>query len=288
MISENWICETHTSGYEVRWKITGVLHRERTAYQELMVVETVELGKALILDGALQIADKDEFIYHEMISHVPVHSHPHPERILVIGGGDGGTVRELTRYPNVKQIDLVEIDKCVIQASQRFFPAVACGFEDSRVNVYIQDGLEFVQEQHGPYDIIIVDSSDPVGPAVQLFSYDFYANLDQRLAEDGMMVIQSESPIFYEQQFRNAYHNIARVFPITRVYLASIPTYVGGPWSFTIGSKKHQPDLLCSDRIQPPGLKYYNREVHKASFVLPGFVARMLEQDGSTVSGDSL
>lgn len=275
-MSNYWIYESHTPGYEVRWGITGILHQETTPFQELAVVETAELGKALILDGALQIAEKDEFIYHEMIAHVPMLSHPHPERVLIIGGGDGGTLREVTRYDTLNTVDMVEIDEQVVQASQRFFPEVASAFGDKRLNLVIDDGLEFARQQHGPYDVIIVDSSDPVGPATQLFSQAFYSDLYRLLDEDGMMVVQSESPIFFADYFQNAYANIHSVFPITRVYLASIPTYVAGPWTFTVGSKTCQPDEMVDDRIVPDELKYYNKEVHQAAFALPQFIRSMI------------
>ena len=204
-MSDFWIYESHTPGYEVRWRITDILHQETTPFQKLEVVETVELGKALILDGALQISEWDEFIYHEMIAHVAMLSHPNPERVLIIGGGDGGTLREVVRHPQLNVVDMVEIDEQVIKASKRFFPQVASAFTDKRLNLYIEDGLDFARGQHGPYDVIIVDSSDPVGPAEKLFTENFYSNLYKLLDDEGMMVVQSESPLFYREDFKNAY-----------------------------------------------------------------------------------
>lgn len=276
-MSDYWIYESHTPGYEVRWGITGILYHETTPFQKLSVVETLELGKALILDGALQIAEKDEFIYHEMIAHVPILSHPGPERILIVGGGDGGALREIARYPEVQSIEMVEIDQRVIDISKRYFPKVASAFSDKRLKLHIADGIAFAQEQRGPYDVIVVDSSDPVGPAEQLFTEQFYRHLYRLLDQDGMLVVQSESPIFYADYFKNTYKNMNKVFPITRVYLASIPTYVSGPWTFTVGSKRYQPDKIGDDRVVPGGLKYYNKEVHQAAFALPQFINKMIE-----------
>jgi spermidine synthase len=276
-MSNFWIYESHTPGYEVRWGITGILHQEITPFQKLDVVETVELGKALILDGALQISERDEFIYHEMIAHIPMLSHPNPERVLIIGGGDGGALREVVRHPELCKVDMVEIDEQVVKASKRFFPQVASAFTDKRLTLYIEDGLEFARGQHGPYDVIIVDSSDPVGPAEKLFTEDFYRNLSNLLDDEGMLVVQSESPLFYEEYFKNAYKNMQSVFPIAQVYTASIPTYVSGPWTFTVGSKKHRADIIADNRVVPASLKYYNKEIHQAAFALPEFIRQMLE-----------
>lgn len=271
-----WIYENHTEGYEVRWKLKSILHEEKTAFQKLAVVDTLEWGKALILDGALQIAEKDEFIYHEMIVHVPIHAHPHPERVLIIGGGDGGTLREVVRHATVKKIDMVEIDERVVKVSQQYFPKVASAFDDPRLNLHIGDGIKYVAETTQEYDLVIVDSSDPVGPAVQLFSRDFYQSIYSILAEDGMVTVQSESPIFFEEAFRSVHKNMGAVFPKVNIYLASIPTYVSGPWTFTIGSKKHNPVKIQGDRTCLSGLKYYNESVHEAAFSLPQFIKSMV------------
>ena len=186
----------------MRWRITDILHQETTPFQKLEVVETVELGKALILDGALQISEWDEFIYHEMIAHVAMLSYPQPGTGFNHRRSDGGTLREVVRHPQLNVVDMVEIDEQVIKASKRFFPQVASAFTDKRLNLYIEDGLDFARGQHGPYDVIIVDSSDPVGPAEKLFTENFYSNLYKLLDDEGMMVVQSESPLFYGKTLR--------------------------------------------------------------------------------------
>ena len=271
-----WIYETHTDGYEVRWRITDIIHEETTPFQKLAVVETVEWGKALILDGALQITEKDEFIYHEMIAHVAMNSHPNPEKVLIIGGGDGGALREVVKHQCLKQVDMVEIDKRVVEISQQYFPQVASAISDNRVNLHFADGLLYVRDTAEKYDLVIVDSSDPVGPAVQLFSQKFYEDVNNILKEDGMLVVQSESPVFFTEHFRNCYLNMKPVFPIVEVYLATIATYVSGPWSFTTGSKKHNPRKIHNDSPVLTDLKYYNEDMHQAAFCLPQYVQEII------------
>ena len=272
-----WFKEKNTDGYQVKWKISEILHTEKTPYQELSVVNTREWGKALILDGALQVSEKDEFIYHEMIVHVPMFSHPAPREVLIIGGGDGGTLRELCKHPQLQKADMVEIDERVVAASKKYLPSISSAFDDARVNLFFQDGIEFVKNA-GKYDLVIVDSSDPIGPAQLLFTQEFYSNIYNCLNDDGMMVVQSESPIFYQEVFCSVYRNINAVFPRTMVYLACIPTYVSGPWSFTIGSKVHNPRELKGDSKAGFDLKYYNDKIHQAAFALPGFIEDMIRE----------
>lgn len=272
-----WFKEKNTDGYQVKWKISKILHSEKTPYQELAVVDTLEWGKALILDGALQVSEKDEFIYHEMIVHVPMFSHPAPHDVLIIGGGDGGTLRELCKHQELQKVDMVEIDERVVAASKKYLPSISSAFNDARLNLYFQDGIEFVKNA-GKYDLVIIDSSDPVGPAQQLFTQEFYSNIYNCLNDDGMMVVQSESPIFYQEVFSSVYRNINAVFPRTQVYLAYIPTYVSGPWSFTIGSKVYDPRKLKDDSKAGFDLKYYNDKVHGAAFALPGFIEKMIRE----------
>ncbi|NLW90160.1 MAG: polyamine aminopropyltransferase [Syntrophomonadaceae bacterium] len=271
-----WLHEKNTEGYGVKWRITEVLHSEKTPYQELAVVDTLEWGRALLLDGAIQITEKDEFIYHEMISHIAMNSHPNPQRVLIIGGGDGGVLRELCRHRRLQVVDMVEIDARVVENSKRFFPAVASAFSDSRLNLYFEDGLAFVKNVQDKYDVVIVDSCDPVGPAVELFSETFYRDLYNILNDDGIAVVQSESPVFYQQTFVSTHSHLASVFPIVRVYLAPVPTYVSGPWSFTAGSKKYEPAQLAENHENFADLKYYDKNVHSAAFALPKYINNLI------------
>ncbi|NLN87043.1 MAG: polyamine aminopropyltransferase [Syntrophomonadaceae bacterium] len=275
-MQDYWFYEKHTEGYEVRWRITEILHQEATPYQKLAVIETVEWGRALILDGVLQIADKDEYIYHEMITHVTMNGHPHPQDMLIIGGGDGGALREAVKHPDLRHLDLVEIDRRVAEISQQYFPRVSCAFADPRVNVHFADGFDYIKAPVRQYDLVIVDSSDPVGPSIKLFSEEFYRDLHQILRPDGMVVVQSESPVFYADQFAACHANLRQVFPIVEVYLAPIATYVSGPWSFTIGSKRYDPRTINNEQPVTTGLQYYTEELHRAAFCLPGFVRELI------------
>jgi spermidine synthase len=271
-----WFNEKNTDGYEVKWKINKILHWERTPFQELAVLDTQEWGKALILDDALQVSEKDEFIYHEMIAHVPMFSHPDPRSVLIIGGGDGGTLREVCKHDTLESVDMVEIDARVVEVSKLHFPLIASAYDDPRLTLFYCDGIEFVKNPSRKYDVVIVDSSDPVGPAQQLFTREFYTNIFNCLNDDGMMVVQSESPIFYQDVFSSVYRNLSSVFPIVRVYLATIPTYVSGPWTFTIGSKVYQPEQALGGRKTIDDLKYYNEQVHAAAFALPQYIKELL------------
>ncbi len=271
-----WFYERHTDGYEVRWRITGILHQETTPFQKLAVIETVEWGRALVLDGVLQLADKDEYIYHEMITHIAMNGHPHPQDVLIIGGGDGGAVREAVKHQHLRHLDLVEIDQRVVEISQQYFPRVASAFADPRVNLHFADGFDYIKNPLRQYDLVIVDSSDPVGPSLRLFSVEFYRDLHKILKPDGMAVVQSESPVFYTDHFAACHANLRQVFPITEVYLAPIATYVSGPWAFTVGSKQHDPRIINNDQPVTTGLQYYTEELHRAAFCLPGFVRKLI------------
>ncbi|WP_054695822.1 polyamine aminopropyltransferase [Syntrophomonas palmitatica] len=273
---ELWFNEQNSENYQVKWRVKKVLHHETTPYQELVILETEEWGKVLVLDGAFQVTEKDEFIYHEMIVHVVMNSHPNPAKVLIIGGGDGGTLRELCRHQRLKSVDMVEIDERVVANCRQYLPSIASAFADSRLKLYFADGIEFVKNTAEKYDVVIVDSSDPVGPAVELFGTAFYNNLDAILHDDGMVVVQSESPLYYTEAFKNTYNNLKSVFPLVKVYLADIPTYVSGPWSFTVGSKKHDPTEICAEAEKQYGLKYYNDNVHRGAFCLPSYIEAIL------------
>lgn len=271
-----WLKETHTDGYYVGWKVNEVLCEEKTEYQNLMIVETQEFGRALVLDGAVQTTERDEFIYHEMISQVAMHAHPNPRRVLVVGGGDGGAVREVLRHAEVQTVDLVEIDRRVVEVCREYLPGIAAGYDDPRVKMYFMDGAEYVRTTQVKYDVVILDSSDPIGPAGPLFGAPFYRSVREILNDDGMMVAQAESPNIYPDEFRAVYGNMTHTFPIAMAYLTAVPTYVGGFWAFAIGSLQADPAASGDDRPEINGLKYYTRELHKAAFVLPAFIQTMI------------
>ena len=277
-----WFSELHTPYVKFSIQIDKQLHSEQTEFQRIDIFESKEFGRMMVLDGYVMLTEKDEFIYHEMIVHVPMAVHPNPKRVLIIGGGDGGTARELLRYKNVESVDLVEIDERVVNISRKYLPQTACSFDDERLHCYFEDGLKFIRHCNNEYDLIIVDSTDPFGPGEGLFTKEFYGNCYKALKEDGIMVNQHESPFYDEDAFamQRAHQRIVKSFRISRVYQAHIPTYPSGHWLFGFASKKYHPVLdFDAKRWNALGLKtrYYNANLHNASFALPNYVEELME-----------
>jgi len=281
---ELWYTEEHTKNVRFSIKVNKHLVSVKSEFQRIDVFDTFEFGKILVIDGYLMLTEKDEFIYHEMITHIPMAVNPGITEVLVIGAGDGGTVRELTRYKSIKKIDLVEIDKLVVDVCKEYIPQTASKLNDCRVNIYNEDGVEFVRNRLKEYDLIIVDSTDPFGPGEALFSKEFYQNCYKALREDGILVNQHESPYYPGDAFemQKAHEKLRSVFPIARVYQAHIPTYSSGHWLFGFASKKYDPVAdLKEDQWNSLGIrtKYYNTELHKGSFAIPNYVKELLEEN---------
>lgn len=281
---ELWYTEEQTDQVRFSIKVDRHIYTGKSEFQEVDVFESDEFGKFLTLDGLMMVTEKDEFIYHDMIAHVPMATNPAIKRVLVIGGGDGGTVRELTRYANIEKIDMVEIDKLVVDVSREYLPITASKLDDSRVSLYFEDGIEFVKNTPEKYDLILVDSTDPIGPGEGLFTTEFYQNCYNILSEDGILVNQSESP-YYEQfskEMKRANKKIKEIFPISSVYQFHMPTYPSGHWLFGFASKKLDPVKdLNEEKWNSLNLKtkYYNTDIHKAAFCLPTYVKEMIESE---------
>lgn len=273
---ELWYTEKQTPNLNLGCRVKETLHLAKTDYQEMAVLDTLQFGRMLVLDGMVQTTVADEFIYHEMISHIPVYTHPCPRRVLVIGGGDGGAVREIVKYPQVEKVVLVEIDGQVIAAAKRFLPEISAGLSDIRAEVKIADGIEYVRSLEDAFDVIIVDSTEPVGPAVGLFGSPFYEGVFRALKPNGIFVAQTESPFFNAPLIRTVFRRIKTIFPCTYLYLAPVPTYPGGLWSFTLGSKQYNP-LQPQGQYIPGNTRYYTAQVHRSAFILPRFVQELLE-----------
>ena len=278
---ELWFTEKHTDNVNFSIKVDRQLYSSQSEFQRIDIFDSLEVGRVLTLDGYVMLTEKDEFMYHEMIVHVPMCVHPDARRILVIGGGDGGTVRELTRYPTVEHIDLVEIDEEVVTACKKYLPQTASQLDDPRVHAYYEDGLKFIRHHEDEYDVILVDSTDPFGPGEGLFTREFYGNCFRALKADGIMVNQHESPFYKEDAYamQRAHKRIVESFPLARVYQSHIPTYPSGHWLFGFASKKYHPvkdaDFAKWNQL---GFKtrYYNTKLHAASFALPNYVEEML------------
>lgn len=277
-----WYSEYHTPNVKFSIKVDKQLYSHESEFQTIDVFESEEFGRFLTLDGYMMLTEKDEFIYHEMIVHAPMAVFPDAKNILVIGAGDGGVARELSKYKDIETIDIVEIDEEVVRVCKEFLPKTACGFEDPRVNLYFQDGLKFIRKYQNAYDLIIVDSTDPFGPGEGLFSKEFYGNCFKALREDGIMVNQHESPFYSEdaKAMLRAHKRIVESFPISRVYQAHIPTYPSGHWLFGFASKKYQPNKdLKEEQWNDLKIvtKYYNTKLHAGAFALPSYVWEMLK-----------
>lgn len=268
--------EEYTKGWGAFFRIKEIKCHRESPYQKIEIFESMDHGKVMVIDGAVMFTEKDEFTYHEMIVHVPLFSHPNPERVLVIGGGDGGTVREILKHEVVKEVYLVEIDEMVIELSEKYFPQIAKDLRNPKTKILIQDGIKFLREcEENSFDVIIVDSTDPVGPAVGLFESDFYNSCYRVLKDDGILNVQSGSPYFQQDLISRVYRNISMIFPIARTYIAGVPMY-GGLWSFTVGSKKYDPKIgpVREDPKIVANLKYYNFEIHKGAFALPNYLKK--------------
>jgi spermidine synthase len=275
---ELWFTEKQTDKHGITTKVTQTLHSEQTEYQELDIIETEQFGTMLLLDGMVMTTDVDEFVYSEMITHVALNAHPNPRKVLVIGGGDGGTIREIIKYQSVEEAILAEIDGRVIETSIEYFPQIASALTGNpRVKLEVGDGVQYIREHTNEFDVIIVDSTEPIGPGEGLFAKSFYEEVYDALKPDGIMVAQTESPWFNQELISRVFRDIQSLFPITKLYLASVPTYPSGLWSFTIGSKQYDPLAVEVQQIPELSTKYYTRELHQAAFALPQFVADLIK-----------
>jgi spermidine synthase len=271
---ELWLTEDDRENLKISYRIKDIIFSEQSPFQHVMILDSYDFGRMLVLDGVVQTTSIDGHIYNEMISHVPLQFHPSPKKVLIIGGGDCGAAREVAKYQQVEEIHLVEIDEMVVQSCKNYLPDVSGNLSDPRVHYVYTDGVAFVKNHANTYDVIIIDSSDPVGPAKELFSYDFYASVHRALKEDGLMVCQSQSPIFHMDVLKQTYTNIRQLFPYATIYTATVPTYPGGLWSFTIGSKI--PLSLSETPSLPSDTKYINEAVLKQCFQLPQFMRKQL------------
>lgn len=261
------------------FEVESVLYSGQSRFQKIEVLQTKGFGRMLLLDGMVMLCERDEFIYHEMIAHVPLFTHPHPRAVLVIGGGDGGTVRECLRHPAVQRIDLVEIDEMVTRVCLQYFPALASPLLAERVQIHFRDGVEFVQQTGQRYDAILIDSTDPVSVGEGLFSAEFYQNCRKILNPGGILVTQSESPAWQQQNLRNISRKLRAVFPKVYYYQAHIPTYPSGHWLFGLASEVYHPQRdfhAARCREYNLAFRYYNEEIHAGAFALPGFVKELL------------
>ncbi|MFA5561985.1 MAG: polyamine aminopropyltransferase [Eubacteriales bacterium] len=280
---EFWFSELHTDNVKFSARVNRQLFSGESDFQRIDVFESPELGRILTSDGSIIFSEKDEFTYDEMIVHVPMAVHPAVKKVLVIGGGDGGVARELSHYEEIEQIDVVEPDKMFVEVCREFFPGNACGLDDPRVNIYYQDGLRFLRTKQNEYDLIINDSTDPLGHTAGLFTKEFYGSCYKALHDDGIMVYQHGSPFYDEDEeaCRAMHRRAYRSFPISRVFQAHIPTCPSGYWLFGFASRRYHPLTdFNPTRWNDRGIKtwYYTTNLHAGAFMLPRYVEDLLEE----------
>ncbi len=278
---ELWFSEFHTPDVKLSIRVNRHLYSHKSEYQQIDIYDTPEFGRVLALDGNVMLTERDEFIYDEMVTHVPMAVHPNIQDVLVIGAGDGGVVRELARYDTIRSIDLVEMDEQVVEACRLYLPENACRLDDERVHIYFDNALRFIRRRKAQYDLIIVDSTDPFGPSEPYFTREFYGSCCNALREDGIMVNQQGSPFYRHdsEAMQRSHKRIVSTFPISRVYQAHIPTYAAGYWLFGFASKKYHPvDDLDAERWRALHLdtQYYTARLHTGAFCLPAFLEKLL------------
>ncbi|VYT91110.1 Spermidine synthase [Clostridium tertium] len=282
MDMELWYTENQTENVNFSMKVKKHLYSEKSPFQKIDIIDTYEFGRVLVIDNWTMITEKDEFIYHEMITHVSMATNKDIKNVLVIGAGDGGTVRELSRYNTIEKIDMVEIDEAVVKASMEFLPFTANKLKDERVNLYFEDGIKFVKGKENLYDLIIVDSTDPIGPGEGLFTMDFYNDCFNALTSKGILINQCESPYYPNnaKEMKRSFSKLKSLFNVCEAYQYHMPTYASGHWMFCFASKELHPIKdLKEDYWNSLGLKtkYYNTNLHKGSFMLPNYVKDILE-----------
>lgn len=277
--------EAPYSGHGQYFQVDQVLYRQKTAHQDLVIFDSPTFGKVLALDGVVQTTERDNHVYHEMLVHVPLLAHGSVRQVLIVGGGDGGSLREVVKHP-VERATLVEIDGDVINLSRRYLPELSDGaFDDPRAELVIADGLAWVAETDRQFDVIIIDSTDPAGPGAVLFSEPFYKSCRSRLAPGGILVAQNGVPFFQPDELRDTHRTRSRLFADAAVYLASVPTYVGGPMALGWASDETALRLRTAAEIRSRyeaigcSTRYYSPEMHVASFVLPPEIQALCTDD---------
>ena len=266
--------EYHSPSGGLFFHVTKCLYRQDSQYQKVEVFENEYFGRVLLLDGLVQTTEKDEFFYHEMLVHPALQAHPSPQNLLIIGGGDGGVLKETLRYP-IKSVCLVEIDPLVIDVSKEYFPWLSSSLDDERTELIIADGLEFIRKTDRKFDVVIIDSSDPVGPSVSLHEKNFFSGIKKCLNKDGIVVGQVGSPFYRMDSIKKKNDFLKSLFKIVSFYMSPVPTYPGGSWAFVFLSDRVYP--LKIKGSPPAGLHYFNPDIHRAAFSLPNFFKNKLD-----------
>ncbi len=279
-MTEQFYKEITPAGFGIAIKIKEVLFSDQSEFQKVEILDSDSaLGKILTLDDLMMTTEGDEYFYHEMISHVPMMSHKAPKSVLVIGGGDGGTVREVLKHDTVEKVVLCEIDGMVIDVCKKYLPTIAGELDNPKVEVLVEDAIEYIKSKENEFDIILIDSTDPMGPGEGLFTEEFYTNVKKALKKGGIVAAQSESPVVNKEEIKKMYTLLKKVFPITSTFTSPIPTYPGGYWAWAFCSVEVEPLSYIDERRAEEitkTCKIYNKEYHQARFALPNFLKNLL------------
>ncbi|MGC8692533.1 MAG: polyamine aminopropyltransferase [Thermoplasmata archaeon] len=267
---EEWYGEKQTNDVMISFKTSKIIYSGKSKYQDILLIENETYGRILMLDGTVQLTEKDEFIYHEILAHIPLMSLTEPKKVLIIGGGDGGLAREILKH-SVSNVDIVEIDEEVVNISKKFLPFVSSSYSDRRLRLFIEDGAEFVKKSKGKYDAVLIDSTDPVGAAAVLFTEEFYRNIKNLLKKDGIIGSQTGSPFMYPGHLKMAYENMKTLFNTIKIYTAPVPTYPGAIWSFTFATNGD----LKRKRTRNFRTMFYNEEYHDTN-INPEFIKELV------------
>ncbi len=278
-----WIADPGGPGFAHIYRVDALLHDSRSAYQRIRVIDNTDFGRMLILDEAVQTTERDDFIYHEMLAHVPLCAHPAPRRVLIIGGGDGGLLREALRHP-IEHATMVELDREVIEVTRRWIRSIpGDAFDDPRTRLLIEDGIQFARQTTERFDVALVDSTDPKGPSLGLFSREFYGNIARLLGPSGVLAVQSGSPLYQQDVVAMVHRNMDPHFRWVRTYLGTVPTYPGVLWTFTLGAQARDPKAIdqaeIARRLQGIATQYYTPAAHHGLFDLPPFLRAALPAD---------
>ena len=271
--NELWLTEYSTDNLKLSMRVKSVLHSEKTPYQELLIADTFEYGRTLMLDGAYQLTERDEFTYSEMMAHVPICAHPDPKNVMIIGGGDGAIMREVLKHECVKKCTLIDIDERVIESSKKYLPFAGCSFDDVRADVKCMDAMKYIRETDERYDVVIVDSTDPVDFAAGLFQSGFYEDLKRVMTDSAMLSELTESPFTDTDIMIQAIREMRKVFPCVRMYWGVVPTYPSGMWTYGLASMRES-SFEPLRTVKPT--RYYTSDIHRASFVLPPFLEELI------------
>jgi len=280
MTEQKYYKEITPNGYGIAIKQGEILFSKQSPFQKVEIFETDStLGRVLTLDDLMMTTEGDEWHYHEMIAHIPMMHHKNPENVLVIGGGDGGTVREVLKHDTVKNVVLCEIDGMVIDACKEYLPTISCELDNPKCTILVEDAIEYIKDKKNMFDIVLIDSTDPMGPGEGLFTDEFYTNVKHSLREGGIMVAQSESPFAQAESVKKMYEQLKKVFPICSTYTSNIPTYPGGYWAWAFCSETVQPLSYWDERRGneiTKTCKIYNKDYHYARFALPNYLKELL------------